>query len=177
MSPPSSTTFPQRTSNSYGLEITRRLYADGVVVGSKDSSGNLAKMLDLLDLEGFTLLTGADHLALTTLQAGAAGMVTGPGGVFPEPYVRLFDSVEAGDLAGAARWQRVVMQTTRALGYGGDLPLLKAALGLAVGDIGAPRPPHAPTPAERLRQVADALSDIARDAGLIEASERFARHR
>jgi dihydrodipicolinate synthase/N-acetylneuraminate lyase len=169
--------IPQRTSNGYGLEITRRLFADGVVVGSKDSSGNLAKMLDLLDLDGFRLLTGADPLALTTLQAGAAGMVTGPGGVFPEPYVKLFESVEAGDLAEAARWQRIVMQTTRALGYGGDLPLLKAALGLVVGGIGAPRPPHAPTPPERLRQVAHALTDIARDAGLTAASERFARHR
>ena len=169
--------IPQRTSNGYGLEITRRLYADGVVVGSKDSSGNLPRMLDLLDLDGFTLLTGADHLALTTLQAGAAGMVTGPGGVFPEPYVKLFDSVEAGDLEEAARWQRVVMQTTRALGYGGDLPLLKAALGLAVGGIGVPRPPHAATSPVRLRQVAAALADIARDAGLADASERFARHR
>ncbi len=169
--------IPQRTSNGYGLEITRRLYADGVVVGSKDSSGNLPKMLDLLDLDGFTLLTGADHLALTTLQAGAAGMVTGPGCVFPEPYVKLFDSVEAGDLAEAARWQRFVVRTTRALGYGGDLPLLKAALGLVVGGIGSPRSPHAPTPPERLRRVAAELADIARDAGLTDAGERFARHR
>ena len=169
--------IPQRTSNGYGLEVTRRLYADGVVVGSKDSSGNLPKMLDLLDLDGFTLLTGADHLALTTLQAGAAGMVTGPGGVFPEPYVKLYASVVAGDLAEAARWQRVVVQTTRTLGYGGDLPLLKAALGLVVGGIGAPRPPHEPTPPERLHRVATALADIARDAGLTDAGERFARHR
>ncbi|MFO8149708.1 MAG: dihydrodipicolinate synthase family protein [Trueperaceae bacterium] len=168
--------IPQRTSNGYGLEITRRLYADGVVVGSKDSSGNLPKMLDLLDLDGFTLLTGADHLALTTLQAGAAGMVTGPGGVFPEPYVKLFDSIVADDLAEAARWQRVVVRTTRALGYGGDLPLLKAALGLVVDGIGAPRPPHTSTPPERLRRVAAALADIARDAGLTDAGERFARH-
>ena len=168
--------IPQRTSNGFGLEITRRLYADGVVVGSKDSSGNLAKMLDLLDLDGFTLLTGADQLALTTLQAGAAGMVTGPGGVFPEPYVELFKSFEAGDLAEAARWQRVVMQTTRALGYGGDLPLLKAALGTVVGGMGAPRPPHVPTPPERLRQAARSLTDISRDAGLMAASERFARY-
>ena len=169
--------IPQRTSNGYGLEITRRLYADGVVVGSKDSSGNLPKMLDLLDLDGFVLLTGADHLAMTTLQAGAAGLVTGPGCVFPEPYVNLIDSLAAGNLAETARWQRVVVQTTRALGYGGDLPLLKAALGLVAGGIGAPRPPHGPTPPDRLRQALAELTDIAHSAGLSAASERFAHHR
>jgi dihydrodipicolinate synthase/N-acetylneuraminate lyase len=169
--------IPARTTNSYGLELTRRLYQEGVVEGSKDSSGNLPRMLDMLDLVGFRLLSGADHLALTTLQAGAAGLVTGPGCVFPEPYVRLWDSHGAGDLAEAARWQRAVLLTTRALGFGGDLPLLKAALGLVLGGIGGPRLPHAETPPERLRAVCGQLADIAESFGLREASERFAGHR
>ncbi len=169
--------IPARTSNSFGLELTRRLYQEGVVVGSKDSSGNLPRMLDMLELDGFRLLTGADHLALTTLHAGASGMVTGPGCVFPEPYVKLWDSFAAGDLGEAARWQRAVLKTTRVLGYGGDLPLLKAALGLLTGGIGAPRSPLTATPAARLRAVAGELADIARSFGLREASERFEAHR
>jgi dihydrodipicolinate synthase/N-acetylneuraminate lyase len=165
--------IPQRTSNSFGLDLTRRLFAEGVIVGSKDSSGNLPRMLEMLDLDGFTLLTGADHLALTTLQAGASGMVTGPGCVFPEPFVRLFDAFRAGDAAAAATWQRVVLRITRALGFGGDLPLLKAALGALVGGIGAPRPPHAATPPEVVRRVLGELAAIAHDAGLASAAGRF----
>lgn len=169
--------IPARTTNSFGLELTRRLYRDGIVVGSKDSSGNLPRMLDMLDLGGFQLLTGADYLALTTLQAGASGLVTGPGCVFPEPFVRLWDSFESGDLAEAARWQRAVLMTTRVLAFGGDLPLLKAALGLVAGGLGGPRMPHAETPPDRLRTVVGQLADIAESFGLREASERFAGHR
>jgi dihydrodipicolinate synthase/N-acetylneuraminate lyase len=169
--------IPQRTANSFGLDLIGRLFEDGVVVGAKDSSGNLPRMLDMLDLPGFALLTGADHLALTTLQAGAAGMVTGPGCVFPEPYVRLFDSYVAGDLADAARWQRAVVRTTRALGYGGDLPLLKAALGTVTQGIGAPRPPHARTSPERLRAALAELARIASDYALDDAHRRFAADR
>ena len=165
--------IPARTTNSYGLDLSRRLFEEGVVVGSKDSSGNLPRMLDLLDLEGYTLLVGADHLALTALQAGAAGMVTGPGCVFPEPYVRLHAAFAAGDLAAAAGWQRAVVRTTRALGFGGDMPLLRAALGAVTGGIGAPRAPHAATPEERVRAALSALAAIARDHGLDGAAERF----
>ncbi len=165
--------IPARTSNSYGLDLSRRLFEEGVVVGSKDSSGNLPRMLDLLDLDGYTLLVGADHLALSTLQAGAAGMVTGPGGVFPEPYVRLHDAFTAGDLAAAATWQRAVLRTTRVLRFGGDMPLLRAALGAVTGGIGAPRAPHAATPDELLRATLSALAGIARDHGLADAAERF----
>jgi dihydrodipicolinate synthase/N-acetylneuraminate lyase len=165
--------IPQRTANSFGLDLTRRLYAEGVIVGSKDSSGNLARMLEMLDLDGFTLLTGADHLALTTLQAGASGMVTGPGCVFPEPYVLLWDAFRSGDAASAAAWQRVVLRTTRALGFGGDLPLLKAALGALTGGIGAPRQPHAATRPEVVRRVLGELAVIARDASLETAAARF----
>lgn len=165
--------IPQRTANGFGLDLTRRLFSEGVIVGSKDSSGNLPRMLDMLDLDGFTLLTGADHLALTTLQAGASGMVTGPGCVFPEPFVLLWDAVRSGDLAAAAAWQKVVLRTTRALGFGGDLPLLKAVLGALLGGIGAPRQPHAATPPEVVRRVVGDLATIARDASLDTAAARF----
>lgn len=166
--------IPARTSNSYGLELSRRLYAEGVVVGSKDSSGNFARMLDLLDAPGYTLLVGADHLGLALMQAGAAGMVTGPGCVFPEPYARLYDAYRAGDLAGAAHWQRAVVRVSRALGFGGDMPLLRAALGAVTGGIGAPRAPHAATDPQRVARVVGELAGIARSLGLDAAADRFA---
>lgn len=166
--------IPARTTNSYGLELSRRLFSEGVVVGSKDSSGNFARMLDLLDVAGYTLLVGADHLGLSMLQAGASGMVTGPGCVFPEPYARLFDAFRAGDLAAAAHWQRAVVRVSRALGFGGDMPLLRAALGAVTGGIGAPRAPHAATDPARLRRVVGDLAGIARSLGLDDAAERFA---
>lgn len=158
--------IPSRTQNSYGLETIRRLFEDGVVVGAKDSSGDLPRMLDMLDLPDFRLLPGADALALVSLQAGGRGVVSGPGCVFPAPYVRLWQAFTEGDLAAAGHWQAVVLRVSRALGFGADLPLLKALLRERVPEIGAPREPHRNPAPEAIRAALEHLRSIARDAGL-----------
>lgn len=158
--------IPARTQNSYGLETMRRLFAQGVIVGAKDSSGDFPRMLDLLDIPSFQLLPGADHLALAALQAGATGMVSGPACIFPSPYVRLWDAFIEGDLAAAAHWQRIVVEVSRTLASGADLPLLKALLRERIMEMGSPRRPHIATPAEEIRAALLRLERIARDEGL-----------
>jgi 4-hydroxy-tetrahydrodipicolinate synthase len=72
--------FPQMTGVPFGVGLIERLRADfpGIVVGMKDSSGNLAKMLDnARGFSGFSVLTGFDDGLLPLLEAGGSGCITG----------------------------------------------------------------------------------------------------
>jgi dihydrodipicolinate synthase/N-acetylneuraminate lyase len=158
--------IPSRTQNSYGVELIRRLAERGVIAGTKDSSGDLPRILELLAIPGLHVLPGADHLGLIALQRGAKGMVSGPAGVWPQPYVRLWNAFRDGDLDGAARWQRVVVRASEALAFGADIPLLKRLVGELVPGVGGPRPPHRAPAADRVRVARETLANIAAEAGL-----------
>lgn len=161
--------IPSRTGNGYGLEVARRLIERGVVIGAKDSSGDLPKLLELLSIPGFRLLPGADHLALVSVQAGAAGIVSGPAAVVPQPFVRMWNSFRQGDLATAASSHAIAVKVSRLLRYGADIPLLKAMLRQRLDSLGAPRPPHSAPPVEELNRVRAGLERVLQEA-------RFAVH-
>lgn len=165
--------IPSRTQNGYALDTLRELHADGAIVGAKDSSGDLPRMLEMLDVADFQLLPGSDVHAGTTLQAGAAGMVSGPGTVVPQPYVALWAAVREGDAAATSRWQAAIVAITRTLRFGGDIPLLKGALGRLVPGMGGPRAPHVAPDAEVLDRVIGDLADTCRDHGLPEVERRL----
>lgn len=88
-------------------DLVVRLATDGVIVGTKDSSGDdigfrqLLRQLDTAGVEGFASLTGHEVMVDSMLLAGAAGSVPGLANVDPAGYVRLHAAVAAGDLAAA----------------------------------------------------------------------------
>jgi dihydrodipicolinate synthase/N-acetylneuraminate lyase len=158
--------IPSRTGNGYGVRVAERLAKRGVVVGAKDSSGDLPKMLELLAIPEFQLLPGADQLALVCLQAGAAGVVSGPAAVVPEPYVQMWKAFRQGDIATAARCHRAIVRIARAIGYGGDIPLIKGLIRERLEGVGAPRLPHVAPSAQEVRAVRGTLDRILQEEGL-----------
>jgi 4-hydroxy-tetrahydrodipicolinate synthase len=82
---------------------------EGVIAGIKDSSGQDANfrgvVIDTRDLDGFAAFTGSESMVDSLLQAGADGCVPGIGNVDPAGFVRIYDAVRAGDLAGARKEQ------------------------------------------------------------------------
>jgi len=73
--------FPQQSATPFSHELIDRLITafPGVIRGMKDSSGDLANQLAVLEKfapRGFELYTGGDDLLQTVLKKGAAGCIT-----------------------------------------------------------------------------------------------------
>lgn len=73
--------FPQQSAVPFSLDLLDRLITafPGVIRGMKDSSGDLANQLAVLERfapRGFELYTGGDDLLQTVLKKGAAGCIT-----------------------------------------------------------------------------------------------------
>jgi 4-hydroxy-tetrahydrodipicolinate synthase len=92
-----------------GLKLERKttvtLAREGAIVGLKDSSGddgNLRYVLaDMQDDASFFGMTGSEIVVDSVLAMGAHGVVPGLANVDPHGYVKLWNLVQAGDLAGA----------------------------------------------------------------------------
>jgi dihydrodipicolinate synthase/N-acetylneuraminate lyase len=87
----------------------------------------------------FSLLCGVDGLALPALTLGACGQVSGNSNVFPEPFVRLYEAYQSGNLAEAQHYQKTINIIRSILKD--DIPHFKAAMLLRGIDVGTPRPP------------------------------------
>lgn len=70
------------------------------VVGLKDSSGDLAYLLEVLETAKGRLevLVGNDEIALPALAAGCAGAILGSANVLPAVWQRVLRAVREGDL-------------------------------------------------------------------------------
>lgn len=131
------------------------------IVGLKDSSGNFTTVSQyLLELpRSFRIIVGYDRAFLPALVLGGAGAVTGPGGVVPEPFVKLFAAWKKKDFEEAARFQREVTVLSSILREGGHLPTLKMGLALRGFGNGSMHPPFRElTEAER-RELEEKLKE------------------
>lgn len=123
-----------------GPDVVVALAAERLVVGVKDSSGDLAGFRETLRrAPDLPALTGSEVLADVAVQLGAAGIVPGLGNVDPHGYVRLYAAAAAGDRAAAAAEQErlarlftiVDVADRQRIGFtAGALGAFKAALAL-----------------------------------------------
>ncbi|TDO49144.1 4-hydroxy-tetrahydrodipicolinate synthase [Kribbella sp. VKM Ac-2527] len=103
--------IPSRVGTKLNSALMIELGRQGIVAGVKDSSGQETSLRQLvLDraaaaLDGFTIMTGSELTVDTSLSFGVDGVVPGLGNVDPAGYVKIFDSVRSGDLAGARQEQ------------------------------------------------------------------------
>ncbi|MEZ4607382.1 MAG: dihydrodipicolinate synthase family protein [Deinococcales bacterium] len=110
-------------------------------MGIKDSSGNMGQILDYIAIAHFDVLPGADLLATRALLAGAKGIVAGPAGIFPEPYIALWQAWQDQDHQTLLYWQKVIMQLSRLIAHGGRFDLLKGLMAKRLAGIGKVRSP------------------------------------
>ena len=136
-------TIPQRTGNTLELSTLRRLMELENFVGIKDSSGDMNRLLDLLELPDFEVFAGADSLALPFMQHGGRGLVSGLGSAIPEIFHAFTQSLESGS-EGAQNILYTLIRRFNALMKGGSrLDYIRTALewrGLEVGQSRAPLP-------------------------------------
>jgi dihydrodipicolinate synthase/N-acetylneuraminate lyase len=90
---------------AYYVDITPEMFVEladePTLVSIKESSGNVRRITDIINLLGdrYTLFTGVDDLALESILLGAQGWVAGTGLAFPKENQYLWE------LATAGRWE------------------------------------------------------------------------
>ena len=94
---------------AYGVDITPEMFAqmadEEKFVAVKESSGNVRRITDLINLVGdrYTLFTGVDDLTLESIMLGAEGWIAGVGLAFPKENQYLWD---LWDLAAGGQWEK-----------------------------------------------------------------------
>ena len=151
-----------------GVEITPAMWSElsahPNIAHMKDSTGNVAKMQDLI-AAGDGVMGGCDPVAPFALIAGACGWIWGAANVMPRECVELFDLITAGDVPAAMQlWTEKMLPFNS---YVWDNPheaeyitAVKTATGLRFGDIGPSRLPQLPLLPEAIAAVKQAIAPL-----------------
>ncbi len=113
------------------------------IVALKDSSGDLAYTMEILEYAGdrIKLLVGHDEVVINALAGGASGMILASAQVYPEIWQAVLAAIRRGDLESARNHQRQVQKLSRIFcRYGGGVAV-KQALKMLGMDAGRPRMP------------------------------------
>jgi 4-hydroxy-2-oxoglutarate aldolase len=135
------------------------------IIGLKESSGNLAKIGQLVQSAGDKLqvLAGSGSFLLPALSVGAVGGVMALACVAPHHLSELTQSFDQGDLKKAREIQLGLIPANAAVTIKFGIPGLKAAMDF-IGMVGGlVRPPLLPLE----KQEIDELERILREAGLL----------
>jgi 4-hydroxy-tetrahydrodipicolinate synthase len=127
--------IPQYAVNGVSTAALGTLLSEGTVQGIKDSTGNAARIQELLDLAGgrIAVYGASDSFALKARKMGVTGFISALANIYPRTFARIWD----GDEAAQAAIDRV---RTLVKGYGG-IGGLKTLLRLRGFDFGVTRLP------------------------------------
>jgi 4-hydroxy-2-oxoglutarate aldolase len=137
---------PKFTHVDMDADTVARLSEVPNVIGIKDSSGNVAKLGDIVRLArtGFQAMVGTASVFFAGLALGAVGGVLALANVAPAQAVEIYDLHRAGRWEEAAALQRRMLPVNSAITARFGIAGLKAALDL-LGYYGGPvRPPLQP---------------------------------
>ena len=128
--------IPITTGVSIPLEVFDRISHLPRVIGLKDTVRDIDRIKQAAglwkDREDFSYLCGSTPLSMAALAAGADGIVPSVGNIAPELYIKLHNSVRAGDMEQAKQCQDRsntigdIYQKDKGLSE--SLPMLKAIL-------------------------------------------------
>ena len=142
--------------NTAGLDLDAAIIGELAehpnIIGVKDSSGNMAKMVQIVDKAPghFRVFAGSAGYLLPALLVGAVGAVAALANIFPREVCQLQTLFKAGQLEEARRLQARLAPPNTAVTTTYSVPGLKAALELTAGYGGRPRSPLQPlTESER----------------------------
>jgi len=128
--------IPVNVGRKLPRDVSIDLISRRVVVGLKDSSGDLAEFAAVLQavrsIVDVSVLTGSDVGALESLRAGAHGVVPGIANICAGHFVSLWEAFAAGDDDTAERTQAKVSALTEIYGIG-----VARGLGLHASQLGA----------------------------------------
>jgi 4-hydroxy-tetrahydrodipicolinate synthase len=129
--------IPHLTGVGFGFAVIARLLEayPGVVVGTKDSSGDAERIATLCrKFPGFSVLVGTETLLLDTLREGAAGCISATVNVTSRLARRVHDAHQAGESDEAEALQRRLTELRALIEAYPMIPALKRLTAELTGD-------------------------------------------
>ncbi len=123
---------PSRTGCNIDASTTLELAASDQFVGTKEASGNLPQITDILvgRPTRFAVLSGDDEIALPMLALGADGLISVVSNVVPRLMTELVRKGRSGDVSGARDIHQRVLPWLRAAFLESNPIPVKAALAM-----------------------------------------------
>jgi 4-hydroxy-tetrahydrodipicolinate synthase len=122
--------IPQLSGNMLTADIARNVAEQSSnVIGVKYSNSDMLLTYDYLNIkENFSVLQGTDRCFLPALFMGCSGTVSGISCVYPEPFVKVYESYVAGDYKKAKEYQKIATLYCNVLKNGANMAYFKSGL-------------------------------------------------
>ena len=160
--------IPRLTGFNVDVTLLKQLASVKGVVGIKDSSRDLAQLMEFRSSlpKDFDVINGADSLILSTLLFGLEAAISASANAFPELFVELFSLYQQGRIAEAVERQNLITSLRTTIGEP-PVPSVHEALKMRGIDSGSvKRPMRKLTPEERAR-----LQNALKQFGLLKRNQ------
>jgi 4-hydroxy-tetrahydrodipicolinate synthase len=157
---------PTRTGTDLLPETVERLHRDRIIVGIKEATGSMVRMLEIRERCGpdLILLSGDDFTVVPFLACGGHGVISVSANIVPQRMHDLVQAAREGRMADATREQLALQALHRALFAEPSPAPAKAALvlmGLIGPDLRLPMTPPSDELVASLRQILAHLGALA----------------
>lgn len=154
--------IPECTGNNLSPDLFGRLI-DRIetVVGVKTSNCDIFQVQNYIRIaeDKCSVFIGCDGLILASLSAGVRGIVSGNASVFPEPFVRIYQVLDRGELQKAREYQLSIDKLIEVLAKGG-IASFKKALELRGIRVGGVREPNRNLSDEEAAELRESLREM-----------------
>lgn len=154
--------IPRNAANDLSTAVYERLLERfDNCAGIKYSSPDMQRTQEYENIgrkKGAQILTGSEFMYFAAMQIGAVGCISGCCVAFPEAYMNLYPKYIAGDIEGARKQQRFILETKRLTAGIPAIAMMKAVLkkkGVIAND--ACRSPLRRLEKEEYRRIDEAL--------------------
>jgi 4-hydroxy-2-oxoglutarate aldolase len=132
------------------------------IAGIKESSGNLAKVVQMLNevRPGFNVLVGSAPTLASNLQVGAAGGILAFANAAPYACISIYEAHRTREHDAALDWQRRIARPATLVTVKYGIPGLKYAMDLEGYYGGPPRLPLTPPSPQAKKEIEEAFADL-----------------
>jgi 4-hydroxy-2-oxoglutarate aldolase len=154
--------WPQTTGVDIAAEAVAALSEHPNIVGIKESSGNLEKVMQMIReaRPGFNVLVGSAPTLWPSLQVGASGAVLAYANAAPYSCVAIWEAHLKREEEAGLDWQNRIASAARLVTVKHGIPGLKYAMDLNGYYGGPPRLPLTPPSAEAKKEIEEAFRDL-----------------
>jgi 4-hydroxy-2-oxoglutarate aldolase len=154
--------IPQVTGYDLPVETIAELSQHPNIAGMKDSSGNVAKMKDVLAAvkSGFQVATGSGLTISESLKIGAAGAILAIANPLPYACVTIWEAFRTRQPEAAEDWQQRIAPAAKLIATQYGIPGLKYAMDLNGYYGGPPRLPFVPPTEKAKAEIEQAFAGL-----------------
>ncbi len=158
--------MPAYAGIDMSVETILKLAAHPNIIGLKESSGNIVKIAEIVNLAqtrklNFTVLAGSASFLLASLAVGASGGVVALANVAPENCLNIYREFQAGNMVAAKQAQQKALAFNAAVTSKYGVAGLKHVMD-KIGLYGGPvRPPLLPITSAAQEDITRIMSEVA----------------